>query len=93
MSSQKKLLVLVCCGLYLLFPVLTFIDQQHTLAFVLASLVLPLYFLIHMLLEPKSKAVHTQNLVDVKVEQRQRIDDQVKDLEHPLEHGLEMPSI
>jgi len=46
-----------------------------------------------MLLEPKSKTVHTQNLVDVKVEQRQRIDDQVNDLEHPLEHGLEMPSI
>jgi amino acid permease len=93
MSSQKKLIVLVCCALYLVFPILTFIDQQHILSFVLASMVLPLYFLIHMLLEPKSKNDYTQNLVEIKVEPKQKGEDQINDLEHPLEHGFEMPSI
>jgi hypothetical protein len=93
MSGQRTLLALVGCLLYMVFPILTFIDQQHTLSFVLASLVMPLYFLLKLLLEPKANhelATPTQNTSPLKA---QLLYEQTQDLEHPNEHGLEIPSI
>lgn len=93
MSGQRTLLALVCCVLYLVFPILTFIDQQHTLSFVLASLVLPLYFLLKLLLEPKVKNELTSTTQMTSSMKAQTFNDQNQDLEHPNEHGLEIPSI
>ena len=93
MSGQRTLLALVCCMLYLVFPILTFIDQQHTLSFVLASLVLPLYFLLKLLLEPKVKNELT-SLNQIKSSMKvQTMEVQSQELEHPNGHGLEIPSI
>lgn len=93
MSGQRTLLALVCCVLYLVFPVLTFIDQQHTLSFVLASLVLPLYFLLKLLLAPKVKNELNPRTQIKSSTKAQVLDDQIQELEHPNEHGLEIPSI
>jgi len=93
MSGQRTVLALVGCLLYMVFPILTFIDQQHTLSFVLASLVMPLYFLLKLLLEPKAKHELTSPTQTTSPLKAQQLYEQTQDLEHPNEHGLEIPSI
>jgi hypothetical protein len=91
MGRQRQTLTIVCCALYMIFPVLTFIDQHHTLSFLLASLVLPLYFLIRLLLEPKNHQTQVMISAHNDVKQLQSNESTDVRLEHPMDHDLEIP--